>query len=88
MHPRNRIIKFIGSGASLLSLMILNDKNRFHEDMFNSETDGTPGLAYMLGACICIDTKYFEESIKDKTWQEEDLHAHKFLANYHEFKKT
>ena len=68
--------------------MILNDKNRFHEDMFNSETDGTPGLAYMLGACICIDTKYFEESIKDKTWQEEDLHAHKFLANYHEFKKT
>jgi len=65
----------------------MNDQNRFNEDLIDADSNGEPGLAYLLCGPICLDTYFFEERIKNKVWNDDDQAAYNFLLNYCSFKK-
>jgi inorganic pyrophosphatase/exopolyphosphatase len=76
----------MGSASSLLALLLMNDQHLFTEDLVETHS-GSPGIAYLLSAAVCIDTKFFHESIKGKIWCEDDYTAYKFLLKYGNFTK-
>jgi len=70
-------VRFIGSACSLLALMFQKDKHLFAEDLAPSDE---PNFAYLLAAAVVLDSYNFLESIKNKKWNDDDIVAHKFLA--------
>ena len=72
---KSKQIKPMGSCCSILALNLQEKESFFKEDLEQGPT-GQPGLAYMLGASITLDSYYFRESLKNSTWFDEDLEAH------------
>jgi hypothetical protein len=69
----------MGSACSILALEMKKNEQIFCEDLKQGES-GEPGLAYLLGGPITLDTYFFRESLKYSTWFDEDIHAHEFLS--------
>ena len=77
-----KVCKFIGSACSLVAQQVEQHEELLKADLAHQPEEMPPNLAYLLAAPIVLDTHFFDESLKNSKWQEEDLVAHKFLTKF------
>ena len=71
----------MGSACSILALD-LQQKDSIFKEYLEQGPQGEPGLAYLLGAPITLDSFFFRENLKNNKWFDEDLVAYQYLSNY------